>query len=166
MATQSLYEIESRYHSALDMLYDPEVPEDVVIDTLESIEGEMEMKAENYAAIISNIEATAAAIREAEKKQAERRKAMENKAARLRHRLLEAMQAGGVPKFETARFRIAVRANPEAVVIDDEAAIPDDYKREIPARYEADKSLIRAAMRDGFEVPGVHLARSTRLEIR
>lgn len=166
MATQTLYEIESRYHSALDMLYDPEIPEDVVIDTLESIEGEMELKAENYAAIISNIEATAAAIREAEKKQAERRKAMENKAARLRARLMEAMQAGGVPKFETARFRIAIRNNPESVVIDDEGAVPADYLREIPARYEADKTLIKAAMKDGFDVPGVHLVRTARLEIR
>lgn len=164
--TTTLYEIESRYHAALDMLYDPEIPEDVVVDTLEAIEGEMEMKAENYAALIANIEATAAAIKEAERKQAERRKAMESKAARLRSRLLEAMQVGGVPKFETPRFRIAVRANPESVAIDDEAVIPDDYKREIPARYEADKGLIRAAMKDGFEVPGVRLIRTHRLEIR
>jgi len=166
MATQTLYEIESRYHSALDMLYDPEIPEDVVIDTLESIEGEMEIKAENYAAIISNIEATAAAIRDAERKQAERRKAMENKAARLRLRLMEAMQLGGVPKFETPRFRIAVRQNPESVVIDDEAAIPDDYKREIRASYVIDKALVKAALQDGYAVPGVRLQRGARLEIK
>lgn len=166
MTTTTLYEIESRYHGALDMLYDPEIPEDAVIDTLESIEGEMEMKAENYAAMIGSLEASAAAIKEAEQKQAARRKSLENKAARLRARLLDAMQAGGVPKFETPRFRIAIRANPESVAVDDEAAIPNDYKREIPSRFEPDKGLIRAALKEGFEVPGVHLIRTTRLEIK
>lgn len=162
----SLYEIESRYHQALDLLYDDEIPDDVALDTLEAIEGEMEVKAEAYAAIIGNLEALANGIREAEKKQATRRKAIENKATRLRSRLLEAMVTNGVPKFDTPRFRIAVRQNPESVVIVDEAVIPSDYKREIPAHFEADKGLIRSAIKDGYEVPGVRLERGMRLEIK
>src|SRR5574337_1294090 len=162
----NLYEIEARYHAALALLYDEDTPEDVAFDTIESVEGEMEVKAEAYAAIICNLEHLAAGIREQEKRQAERRKSMEAKADRLRDRLLEAMESGGIPRFETARFRIAVRANPEKVVIDDEAAVPLDYKREIPAHYEADKALMKAAMKDGYAIPGAHLELGKRLEIR
>src|SRR5574337_1302668 len=143
----NLYEIEARYHAALALLYDEDTPEDVALDTIDSVEGEMEVKAEAYAAIIGNLEHLAAGIREAEKRQAERRKSLEAKAERLRQRLLDAMVGGGIPRFETPRFRISVRANPEKVVIDDEAAIPAIYLREIPAKYEPDKSLMRAAMK-------------------
>lgn len=162
----NLHEIESRYHAAMALLYDDDTPEDVALDTIESVEGEMEVKAEAYAAIIGNLEHLADGIREQEKRQAERRKSLESKADRLRLRLLEAMVSGGIPRFETARFRIAVRANPEKVVIDDESLIPADYKREIPAHYETDKALMKAAMKDGFAVPGAHLERGKRLEIR
>lgn len=88
----TLYEIEARYRAALDLLYDDSLPEDVAIDTIESVEAEMEVKAEAYAAIIGNLEHLAEGIREQEKRQAERRKALENKADHLRQRLLDAMR--------------------------------------------------------------------------
>lgn len=162
----TLYEIEDRYRAALDLLYDDSLPEDVAIDTIESVEAEMEVKAEAYAAIIGNLEHLAEGIREQEKRQAERRKALENKADRLRQRLLDAMVNGGIPKFDTPRFRISVRSNPENVVIDDEDAIPNDYKREVPARYEPDKALMKAALKDGYVIPGAHIERSQRVDIK
>lgn len=162
----SLYEINARYHAALDLLYDDETPEDVALDTIESVEGEMEVKAEAYAAIIGNLEHLASGIREQEKRQAERRKSLENKAERLRVRLRDAMVSGGIPRFDTPRFRISVRDNPAKVVIDDEAAIPADYLREIPAHHEPDKALIKAALADGYGVPGAHLERGKRLDIK
>lgn len=162
----TLYEIEARYRAALDLLYDDSLPEDVAIDTIESVEAEMEVKAEAYAAIIGNLEHLAEGIREQEKRQAERRKALENKADHLRQRLLDAMVNGGIPKFDTPRFRIAVRSNPEKVVIDDEDAIPNDYKREVPARYEPDKALMKSALKDGYVIPGAHIERSQRVDIK
>ncbi|MDD5037427.1 MAG: siphovirus Gp157 family protein [Methylococcaceae bacterium] len=162
----AIYEISARYQSLLDRLYDPDLPEDCILDTLEGIEGEMADKAENIAALCCELEATAAAIKEAETRQKSRRQAMENKASRLRKYLLDAMAATGNSKFETSRFRIAIRQNPEAVIIDDEAAIPGDYYREIPARMELDKAILKQAMKDGFPVPGAHLERGQRLEIR
>lgn len=162
----ALYEISGRYSELLERLYDPDLPEDTVLDTLEGIEGEMQDKAENIAALCCELEATAAAIKEAENRQKERRVAMENKAARLRKYLLDAMLQTGNPKFETPRFRIAIRQNPESVDVLDESAIPRDYYREVPAKLELDKTLVKTALKDGFAVPGCALKRTQSLSIK
>jgi hypothetical protein len=52
------------------------------------------------------------------------------------------------------------------VDIFDEKQLPQDYLREIPAKYEPDKKLIKKAMDDGFEVPGARIVAKDRLEIR
>lgn len=161
-----LYEITDQYARLLDRLYDDELPEEVVLDTLESIEGEMADKAENIAALVADLEATAAAIKEAEKRQKDRREAMENKAARLRRYLMDAMVQTGATKFETPRFRISIRQNPESVDVLDETTVPRDYFREVPARLELDKTLVKQALKDGFAIPGCALKRTQSLQIK
>jgi hypothetical protein len=162
----ALYEISQAYSKWLDKLYDQETTDEAVLEILEGIEGDMQEKAENIAALCTELEATAAAIKLAEERQKERRQAMENKAARLRRYLMDAMIQTGNTKFETPRFRISIRNNQESVDILDEAAIPADYKREIPVRHEPDKTLIKQALKDGFAVPGCALKRTQSLSIK
>ena len=59
---ESLYELTEQYAAVRDMLFDEDVDEQVINDTLESIEGAIEMKADNYAKIIRETTATAAVI--------------------------------------------------------------------------------------------------------
>ena len=54
----------------------------------------------------------------------------------------------------------------EAVDVFDQSQIPQDYLREIPAKYEADKALIKKAINDGFEVPGASIIKKDRLTIK
>lgn len=54
----------------------------------------------------------------------------------------------------------------ESVEIYDAGSIPDDYMREVPAKYEPDKVLMRKAMKDGFTIPGARLAKKDRLTLK
>lgn len=162
----TLFELAAEYRSVADKLTDMDLPPEVVSDTLESISGDLEAKATNVAMFVRNLEASAAAIKEAVAAMSARRKAIENRAASVRQYLLDNMQRTGITKIECPYFKIALRTNPESVVIDNEAAIPADYLREIPARHEPDKAAMKSALQDGYEIPGARLVRTQRVEIK
>ena len=52
-----LYELTEQYEMLQEMMYDPEVDEQVLHDTLEAIWGEIEEKADGYAKIIFGVKA-------------------------------------------------------------------------------------------------------------
>lgn len=162
----TLHELAQEFRAAAETLQADDLPDEVIQDTLESISMPLEEKAKSVAAFARNLESTASAIKEAEAEMSRRRKALENRAEWLRGYLLSNMQACGISKIECPYFRISVRANPESVCIEDEAQIPADYMREIPARLEPDKAAMKQAMKDGFSVPGAKLVRTQRLEIK
>lgn len=163
----SLYVLASEYRSAADQLADLDLPEEVVRDTLESISGDLEAKSVNVASFVRNLEASAEQIKEAEAAMAARRKAIEKRAANVRQYLLDNMLAAGITKIECPYFKLAVRDNPPSVVINEPSLIPDAYLTDPPPPPRApDKALIKKAIQDGFDVPGAHLARGKRLEIK
>lgn len=154
-----LYEISSEYLTALRELDELSeqgiVTAEVVADTLEGMAGEWADKALNVAKYIATLDAEAAALKEVEQRKAAQRKALENRADGLRRYLLvECQRTGLTPK--DAEISISLRKS-QAVVIDSEADLPDDYKREIPASFQPDKTLIKNAIADGYTVPGAHL---------
>lgn len=163
----SLYQLSAEYQEAAQKLADLDLPPEVVSDTLEGLAGALEVKATNVAMFARNLEASAEAIREAERAMALRRKAIENRAEHIRAYLLQNMLATGIQKIECPYFKIAVRDNPAAVVIDAESQIPIDFMRqpELPPAVP-DKKAIAEALKAGLTVSGAHLERSKRLEIR
>lgn len=54
----------------------------------------------------------------------------------------------------------------ESVEVYNESQIPQDYMREIPAKFEVDKTLIKRAIKDGYTVPGARIVRKDRLTIK
>lgn len=162
----ALYQLTADYREAAERLTDSDLPEEVIRDTLEGLAGEIEAKAQNVAFIIRNMEVSAKAIREAAASMLDRAKSEENRAANIKRYLLENMIASGISKIECPYFKLSVRDNPPSTVIDDESLIPVTLLREIPARYEPNKLDIKMALQEGLEVPGAHLERSKRLEIK
>lgn len=163
----SLYVLAAEHRMAAEQLADLDMPEDVVRDTLESISGDLESKAISVAQLVRNLEASVEQIKAAEKAMADRRKAIENRAESVRKHLLDNMVMSGIQKIECPFFKLAVRDNPVAVVIDEAGLIPVSYMTDPPPPPPApDKKLIKQAIEDGHEVPGAHLARGKRLEIK
>lgn len=162
----ALYQLASEYREAADRLNDLDLPDEVIADTLEGLAGAVESKSTNVAFVIRNLEGWVEQIKAAETEMAKRRKAIENRAARLRDYLLTNMERCGIRKIESPYFVLSIKNNPGSVEIIDESAIPPDYIREIPAKHEPDKALIKKAINDGFDVPGCRINQSSRVEIK
>lgn len=106
-----LYELSAQYEEVLNMLYDGETDEQVIFDTLEGIEGEIEDKADNHAKLIKSLMADADALKAEEERIRTRRQALENRAKRLRESLQANLEFIGKTKFKTALFTFSVAAN-------------------------------------------------------
>jgi hypothetical protein len=148
----------------LELLNMADVPEDVLRDTLEGLEGAITAKAENIVAVINRLESDAEACKAEEKRLAELRRSREAHAKRLREYLKFHMERLGVEKIECPLFKIAIKSNPPAVKIEDESLIPLNYTR-IPDP-EIDKAAIKRDLLAGKDVPGAVLESGTRVEIR
>ena len=161
MAT--LYEIAAEYMTLLDMA--EEIDEEVFKDTLEGIEGELEIKADNYAKVIAELENRAEGLDKESKRLAERNKAIENNIKRIKESLQVAMIATGMTKFKTELFNFGIQKNPPKLVLD--KGIED-----IPMEYYifqdpiADKEKIKKELKEGKELDFAHLEQGESLRIR
>lgn len=162
-----LFDLAAEYRQAAETLADLDLPDEVVRDTLDGMSGELEVKATNIVAMTQEWEALVVAMKDAEGKIAARRKALENRAARVRRYLLDGLLYAGVQKIETPLFRIAVRDNPAAVDVFQPELVPADFMRAPePPPPAPNKAAIKAALAAGQDVPGARLVQSKRLEVR
>lgn len=163
----ALFELAAEYRGIAEKLADMDLDEVTVRDTLESVSGALEEKATNVALFARNLEATAAAIKQAESDMAARRKAIEKRAESLRRYLLENMNACGIKKIDSPYFSISVRDNPVAVDVFDAAQVPAEFMRQPePPPPAPDKIAIRDAIKHGQVVPGCRPTVSQRLDIK
>ncbi len=126
-------------------------------------------KATAVAAYTLEIEKQAGYLKSYAKEVADRAKAAEKRAEWLRRYLADHMAAAGITKTSDERglfsATLAVGRDKSVEVFDAEQ-LPADYLREIPAKYEADKTLIRKALDDGFDVPGARIVAKDRLTLK
>jgi hypothetical protein len=163
----ALYLLAGEYRAAAEKLVDLDLDEQTIADTLEGMSGELEVKATSTAMVVRNLQASSAAIKEAEQAMAARRKAIDARAERLNAYLLANLQLAGIQKVESPHFCIAIKANPASVVINEPGLIPAEFMRQPePPPAAPDKVAIKEALKAGKEVPGAHLANGVRLEIR
>jgi chromosome segregation ATPase len=164
----SLYELTDMYDTVMNMLYDEDVDQQAILDTLEGIEMEFEDKADNYAKIIKNINSDIEAIKlEMDRLQA-RKQSLENKSRWLKDTLEANMKQIGKTKFKTALFSFNIQKNGglQPLVIDevDINKLPKEYL--IPQDPLPDKDKIRRLL-ETQQVPWAHLEpRGESLRIR
>jgi len=163
----SLYAIAHEHRVLVDHLMDTQTDEQAIADTLEAESYPLELKAQNVAYAIKNLEATAEAIKAAEKEMADRRKAIEKRAANLREYTKTCMEIAKVQKIECPHFALTIKNNPASVEIFEQALIPTSFMRQPePPPPAPDKKAIAEAIKAGEEVPGALLSTGTRLEIK
>lgn len=163
----NIYEITQDYLRIMEMASDPELDPEMIADTFEGIEGELEIKAENYAKVMKNLEGDIAALKAEEERLAKKRKAIENNIKRMKAALQEAMELTGKTKFKTELFSFGIQKNAPSVVIDVEniSDIPEEFlKYKEP---DVDKTAIKAAIQNGIDMSGIaHLEQTQGLRIR
>ena len=163
----SLYEIATQYQADVRRLEELDLDDQTFLDTLESLSGDLEVKAANVAMFSRNLEATAQAIKDAETQMYERRKRLEAKAQRIYDYLLSNMQACGIPKIESTYFALQVKKNPESVVVDFEGSVPGEFfTQPAPPPKKLDRVKLKEAIKSGLQIEGVHLESKYRLDIK
>jgi len=151
-----LYEIASDYQKAFDDMVEMDLPEDVVSDSLAALKGELVEKGRAVGAYVLNLQAQVDIYKAHEAKIAAKRKTAENSLNWLKNYLKFNMEKAGITKIEgkDGLFSVKLTKPRESVVIDDLNKIPEDYIRTTIA---PDKTLIKKAIKDGFNVIGAHL---------
>jgi hypothetical protein len=168
MSAVTLYELTSDLRQLQSMV--GEIDEQTFRDTLEGLTGEIQIKAQNVAYFVRNLESTADAIDEAVERMQARAKALRGRIASTKDYLRFQMNAAGITKIEGPMVRVAVRQNPPAVVVDDEGSLPARFMvmspPPPPPQPRPDKKAIADALKAGETVPGAHLERGERLEVK
>lgn len=158
-----LYDVSERYKNLIQLMEDGEVPEDILKESLNSVEEEFEEKANNIAKLVKTEKAEVMALKEEIKRLTNRAKAKENNSKNLQKYLEENMIMAGKEKFKTTLFSFNIQANPKSLKIVDENLIPEKYKF-IEINYL--KDVIKNDIKNGLEVPGVNLVQTRGLRIR
>ena len=107
----SLYNLNAAYRQLMERLYDEVLSEEAIIDTLDSIEGVIEDKADGYGKVIQMLDADIASIKAEEARLYARRKSLERRKDVLKSNLFDAMKTIGLAKIKTALFTVSIRKN-------------------------------------------------------
>ena len=149
------------------MMEDPELDPQTLADTMEGIEGELEVKADGYAKVIRNMESDISAIKAEMTRLSDRKKTIEKNIQTLKLALQKAMEITGKTKFKTELFSFGVRTNTPAVVMDEQ------YIENIPERFlkysepTINKVAIKEAIQNGEDLEGLaHLEQGSSLMIK
>lgn len=157
----SIYEIDDAITSLVDM-ETGEIEDEKRFDELQM---ERTQKIENTGCYYKNLVAEAKAMKEEEANLAQRRKAVENKAERIKNLLVYALNGD---KFDSPRLRCSYR-KAKSVQVDDGFVAwagehADDlltFKEPVPNR-----TAIKAALEDGREVEHAEIVTNESLQVK
>ena len=154
----SLFELNGAWQELANMLYQDDVDEQMILDTLESIEGEIEDKADSYAYIIAGLQNSVTACKNEEDRLSKRRKALENRVKNLKANLMLIMKNIGKTNIKTDlhTFRIQKNGGKRALTIDGD--VPAEYTK---TTIENDTDKIRQALEEDKELSFAHLEPQT-----
>ncbi len=143
------------YHIANDFakLTDSGMEPEMIADTLDSIEWELEAKVEQILAVCKNESAYADALREESKRLAERARLSENRVARLKEYIARSLETAGKKSITAGLHEVTVREPSRSVEITDSGALPPQFV-EYETTIKADKLAIKKILDAGQEVPG------------
>lgn len=162
----SLSLIAAEYRDAAERLADLDLPPEVVADTLESLGGELEIKAQAVGHMIRRLEADATAIKQWAQTANDRAKAVQARADSLHAYLSSTLAACGIQRVEGPGIAISWRKS-SAVVIDEPGLIPAEFMRQPePPPPAPDKRAIGDAIKAGADVPGAHIETRSNLQIK
>lgn len=146
----SLYELKESYQTIQDLIEEGGDYEAV----LATINDEIEVKAENYAIVMKNMNGDIEAIDKEIERLSKRKQTLSNGVQRMKDMLFRAMVETGKTKFKTKLFSFAVVKNggKAPLVYDDEKKVPKKY---LIATYRPDTEKIREDLDAGKKLKWV-----------
>lgn len=162
-----LYEIKDLYVRFYDMVENGEIDEDAIADTLESIDGEFEEKADNIACLVKTFRAEADAIKAEAKTLLERAATKERQTENLKNYISSTMIQLGKSKVETARNVLSFRES-TSLQITDENWFMEKYPELVVTKETKSipKKEVTDLIKEGHEFVGVELVEKRNLQIK
>jgi len=154
----TLFDIQQELLELLDKTEDlpPEEAEQLLEEWIETY-GKCKKKLDNYARLITELEARAKLRREEAQRLSKRAQIDENKAQLLRRILLNFFSRIGLKTVETDHHRITLAKNGKRpLILDENASIPDEFLLKEP-----DRALIRSALERGLSLDFARLGEPT-----
>ena len=147
----NLYKITGQALQLQEMIGDPEVDEDTLLDTMESVEGDFNDKIQAYCFIIKNMEPEAQAAKEEASRLSTKARSIENKIKSLKARMLEAMEATGVSEAGGDKLKAKIAKNGGKVpLLYSEGVTPEEVPSEfVITNLDFDGEKIREALDKG-----------------
>lgn len=153
MESLKLYELSNAYKELLER---EDLDPQAVVDTLDAIKDEIEVKADGIASVIDELKSSAERKKTKAKDWSESAKADLQRAQWLKQYLTTELDNAGIKKVETDNHLLSVRNFKASTVIDDFGSLPDDYKL-TKTEVVGNKNRIYQALKAGETVPGAHL---------
>lgn len=113
-------------------------------------------KVDNYNFIIQELEGQAQVWKMRKDASNAIQKQFEGHVERVKDRIREAMRAMNASELAGNLYKFQLRKSQPKLVIDDENKIPDEFKMVVQTTV-LDKERVKAALVDGFDVPGAHV---------
>ncbi len=146
----TLYQLTDQFLTLLS-LGDSDDPEEqqAFLDTLDGLMGEIEVKADSYAAVMSEFSAQKDKVHKEIERLTRIEKAIDNSIKRMKERIMDAMIAIGKDKIKTDLHTFSIQKNGGRlpIILDETATVPEKFCR---IKIEPDKDgLIRTALETG-----------------
>ena len=165
MAT--LYELSDEYMDIMQALI--EADNDDEAETawarFDAIQDDISTKAENYARMMKQLDADAAAYKAESQRLAKLQHNAEKSVEGLKSRLLDCMQRLDIPEIKTGIGRWKVQLNPWSCNVVDESRIPLEYWKPQPAKVDR-KALLDNFRNTGEIIPGCEFTQTPGIRFR
>lgn len=158
----TIYEITDDVLALMQMMEeDPE--NEVIKDTLEALNGELDIKAEGYCKAIAEYKAREAAINATIENLTQKKQSISGNIERLKGALFNAMKATGKEKIRGVLFYLYIKNNAESLdQVPDK--LPEKYM--IPQEPKIDRRQLLADVKSGVKVDGVTTRKTQSLIIK
>lgn len=137
----------------------PELEQMLVIN-----QEKMEVKVNNYAKVIANIQSDSDAIDQEIKRLKAMKESKERAITRLKDAVREAMLVSTIDKIESPLFKLSLRRS-ESVEVDIVEALPSQFVN-IKNVVTADKIAIKEAIKRGENITGARIIENFNLQIK
>ena len=167
-----LYEIEQQIHELLENGFNAEcideetgeIDQEKVNNLLNGLQEQWDTKIENIGLYLKELDYDIAAMKEEEKNLAQRRKALENKATRLKEYVSMALRIAEKEKFETPRLKLSFRSSQSVELIEGKDVPSEFLKQKVVL--DVDKALIKERLKEGELFDFAYLKDNKNLQIK
>lgn len=149
----TLYDIQGEFLQLYQMATE-DGDEQAFLDTLESLQGELEVKAGGYTNIIKQLEMEMNECDKAMNAFKAKKELRANHIKRMKEALINAMDIAGLDELPAGNYTLKIAKNGGVQPLKIDGDVPDTFMKVV---YEVDNAKIRDALKEGQELEFAHL---------